>query len=73
MENKEPVAVREIMKPAPFSVRPGTSVLESIDVMRKNKVSCLPVTSEEGQLVGIVTERDFLNVAARLFEERLRE
>lgn len=71
-ESKRPVAVREIMKPAPLTVRPETSVLESIDIMRKHKVSCLPITTAAGQLLGIVTERDFLDVAARLFEERLR-
>jgi CBS domain-containing protein len=46
-------------------------VLEAIDLMRKHKVGCLPVIKEE-RLVGVVTERDFLEVAARLFEDRLR-
>ena len=48
------------------------SVLEAIQTMRKHKVSCLPVI-QNGRLVGIVTERDFIDVAARLFEEELRE
>ncbi len=65
------VAVREIMKPNPLSVSPETSVLDAIALMRKNKVSCLPVT-RDGHLVGIVTEHDFVEIAARLFEERLR-
>lgn len=68
----EPVAVREIMKPDPYTVRPTTSVLEAIALMRRQRVSCLPVTNEDGKLVGIVTERDFLDVAARLFEQQLR-
>lgn len=72
-EGGEPVAVREIMKPNPLSVSPDTSVLEAIDLMRKHKVSALPITNGDGKLVGIVTERDFLGVAARLFEEWLRE
>lgn len=67
-----PVAVREIMTPDPVSVEPETDVLEAISVMRKHKVSCLPVT-RDGRLVGIVTERDFLDVAARLFEDQLRK
>ncbi len=69
----EPVAVREIMKPSPISIRPDTPVLDAIAEMRRHRVSCLPVTNEDGKLVGIVTERDFLDVAARLFEQQLRE
>lgn len=71
-DGAEPVAVREIMKPNPVSVEPETSVLEAIAIMRRNRVSCLPVTNE-GRLVGIVSEHDFLEVAARLFEDKLRE
>ncbi|MFH0944664.1 MAG: CBS domain-containing protein, partial [Planctomycetota bacterium] len=69
-EPAEPVAVREIMTPNPLSVGPETGVLQAIQLMRANQVSCLPVT-KEGRLVGIVTERDFLDVAARLFEDQL--
>lgn len=67
----EPIAVREIMKPDPVSVPPETGVLDAISIMRRKKVSCLPVTRDQ-KLVGIVTERDFLDVAQRLFEEQLR-
>ncbi len=67
----EPIAVREIMKPDPVSVSPETGVLDAISLMRRKRVSCLPVTRNE-KLVGIVTERDFLDVAQRLFEEQLR-
>jgi CBS domain-containing protein len=40
--------------------------------MRRHRVGCLPVV-KEGRLVGIVTERDFMDVAAELMEEKLRE
>ena len=71
-EQSEPVAVSEIMKPNPVSVTPETSVLDAIGVMRTQRVSCLPV-AKDGRLVGIVTEHDFLDVAARLFEDKMRE
>ena len=58
------------LKVAP--VEPETPTLEAIELMRKNKVSCLPVT-QEGKLVGIVSERDFMPIAYQLLEERLRE
>jgi CBS domain-containing protein len=40
--------------------------------MREHRVSCLPVV-KSGKLVGIVTEHDFIRVAAGLLEEKLRE
>ena len=46
------------MEPAPLFVAPETATLEAIDLMRKHKVSCLPVVKND-KLVGLVTERDF--------------
>ncbi len=64
-------AVKEIMERDPVSVRPDTRTLDAIDLMRKHRVSCLPVVSE-GKLVGIVSEGDFLPIAYDLLEARLR-
>lgn len=64
--------VREIMERDPITVAPETSTLEAIETMRSKRVSCLPVV-KDGKLVGIVSERDFMPVAADLLEERLRE
>ncbi|HPF14962.1 MAG: CBS domain-containing protein [Planctomycetes bacterium] len=66
------VAVREIMKPTPLiTVEPGASTLDAIELMRAHKVGSLPVV-EGDRLVGIVTEHDFIAVAAKLLEESLR-
>lgn len=69
----EPVAVAAIMQPDPVVCHPETPTLEAIGLMRRHRVGCLPVIeSDSKKLVGIVTERDFIDVAARLFEESLR-
>jgi CBS domain-containing protein len=67
-----PVAVKDIMKTDPVTVTTITPTLEAIELMRKQKVGCLPVV-EDGRLVGIITERDLIRVAAMLFEKHLRE
>jgi predicted transcriptional regulator len=69
---RQPVAVKDIMKKEPVTVTPGTATLEAIELMRQRRVGCLPVV-EEGRLVGIITERDLIRVAAMLFEKHLRE
>ncbi len=71
-QSKSRVAVREIMKPDPIAVTPETTVFDAIALMRRHRVSCLPVTAPDGRLTGIVTEHDFVEIAARIFEDRLR-
>ena len=65
-----PVTVREIMIANPVSISPTTSSLEAIEVMRQNRIGCLPVV-EADQLVGIVTSYDFLEASAALFKQHL--
>jgi len=70
-ETHDAPPVKEIMERDPKSVSPEMPTLEAIDVMRQNKVSCLPVVND-GKLVGIVSERDFMPLAYDLLEDRLR-
>jgi CBS domain-containing protein len=64
------VTVREIMTTAPLTVSSTTPTLEAMEIMRQNRVGCLPVL-DDGRLVGIVTSYDFLDASARLFKEQL--
>jgi CBS domain-containing protein len=65
-----PTTVREVMIADPVTVSPSTSSLEAIEIMRSNRVGCLPVV-EGNQLVGIVTSYDFLEASAKLFQQHL--
>jgi len=62
---KDSIAVSSIMTEHPLTITPETLTLDAIALMRREKVDCLPVLKEE-RLVGIVTERDFITVAALL-------
>ena len=68
----ETVTVRDIMRPDPITVSSETTTVEAIRLMRENRLSCLPVT-ENGKLVGLVTEYDLVVVAGRLLETYLEE
>ncbi|MEQ8769199.1 MAG: CBS domain-containing protein [Phycisphaerales bacterium] len=65
------ISVGELMRRDPMTVRADTPTLEAIAVMRENEISCLPVTTADGKLVGLVTEHDFMRLAGRLLEEQL--
>ncbi len=64
-EPKLPIPVREVMVQEVFTVEPSTPSLEAISVMRNHKVACLPVV-ENGRLVGVVSERDFMKIFREL-------
>ncbi len=58
------VMIRELT-----SVRPTTSLVQAARVMLERKFGCLPVCDEEGVLVGIVTEADFVRFAADVVQD----
>lgn len=58
------MTARDAMTRGVTTVGPDTPVREAIDVMLSNRFGCLPVTTTDGTLVGIVTESDLLRVAA---------
>src|SRR5215217_7892518 len=68
--DSKPTTVREVMIANPVTVSPSTSSLEAMEIMRGNRVGCLPVV-EGNQLVGIVTSYDFLEASAELFKQHL--
>jgi CBS domain-containing protein/gamma-glutamyl:cysteine ligase YbdK (ATP-grasp superfamily) len=70
LKSPEALTVRDIMKADPVTVSSTTPTLEALEVMRRNRVGCLPVVDDQ-QLVGIVTSYDFLDASARLFKEQL--
>jgi CBS domain-containing protein len=63
------VPVSAIMDHPPPSVTPDTPVAAALDRMLGARSSCLVVVAQD-KLVGIVTEHDFMTVAARLLQSR---
>jgi CBS-domain-containing membrane protein len=66
-----PTMVHEIMERDLVTVGADTSTLDAMHLMKEHQVSCLPVVDGRGRLVGIITERDFMNVSRRLLERLL--
>lgn len=61
------VSVKDIMIEKPVTVTPDTSILEAMNKMRTDRIGCLPVVKGK-ELVGIITEMDFLRITSRLLE-----
>jgi CBS domain-containing protein/gamma-glutamylcysteine synthetase len=63
----KPECVEDIMISDPITIRPDASLMEALNTMRQNRIGCLPVV-EDRQLVGVITEMDFLRISSRLLE-----
>lgn len=50
--------VKDYMTPDPVTVRPESDFLAAIAILKAAKFHSLPVVSKDGQLVGIVTDKD---------------
>ena len=64
--------VSEIMKAEVTTVTPDTETVEAIRLMRRYRIGCLPVI-QDGRLIGILTEEDFMTIASKLLEEKLAD
>lgn len=61
------VTVKNLMIEKPVTVTPETPILEAMSKMREFRIGCLPVVKNK-ELVGIITEMDFLRITSRLLE-----
>lgn len=59
--------VKDIMHKNPVTISPNATILEAMAAMRDAKVGCLPVVKGK-ELIGVITQMDFLRVSGRLIE-----
>jgi CBS domain-containing protein len=64
------VPVCDIMVEDPISVQPDMPTVEAVKLMRRHQIGALPVVRED-HLVGIITERDFIEIAGNLLDDSL--
>ena len=60
------VRVVEAMHRDVVTVSPGLAVSKAARILLENKYGCLPVVNEQNDLLGIVTEADFLRLTVSL-------
>jgi CBS domain-containing protein len=55
--------VRRIMQNEVLTVQPEDSLVDAGKLLWESKIGCLPVLDDQGTLVGIITESDFIRIA----------
>jgi CBS domain-containing protein len=56
-------AIGDIMTRRVHTVRASDPARRAVDLLLEHKIGCVPVLGDDEQLVGIVTETDFLRIA----------
>jgi CBS domain-containing protein len=65
------ITVAEVMSSPPISVKSDSSLRAAVETMWKMKVGSVIVVDSQGNLAGIVTERDVIySAASGLFEQK---
>ena len=63
MKNGKESAVREVMMSNPVTLKPGDTLDLANDIISLGRIRHIPVV-EDGQLVGLLSERDLMGAAA---------
>ncbi len=67
MKTEDAVLVRDIMIDTPITIGPNERIIDAVEKMKKHGIGSLPVV-QGNELVGIITEMDFLRISARLIQ-----
>ena len=68
-EEKMPLTVGEVMISNPMTIRPDAKLTEAMEIMTKYQFGALPVVDDKNQLIGMVTEANFLAITNNLLEK----
>ena len=67
-EKKQNSRIKDVMIKNPVSVSPETSIRDALNTMIEEKTSCLTVVQDK-RIVGVVTDRHFVKVSAKLLRD----
>lgn len=63
--------IREVMTPQPLTVEVGTRVTDAVEVLKRRKISELPVVDAAGKPVGLIDITDLIGLVPREEAERV--
>jgi CBS domain-containing protein len=54
--------IRDVMQPEPIQIRRDEALRAAVVLLIENEISGLPVVDDAGRLVGVLSEKDLLNI-----------
>lgn len=68
-QDPKSVSIRDVMTPDPVTVNPDSTIQEAAKIMFDKWFRHLPVTTGDGNVVGIISLRDLLTLVAQGMDE----
>jgi CBS domain-containing protein len=65
-ESLDQFILRRMMKPSPVTIRPGEPAIKAVQLMARHDLGCLPVVGRRQRVIGMVTDREIVQYAARV-------
>ncbi len=67
LEREQRILIKDFYKTDVASIKKTATLHQAALYIQKHKIGCLPIV-DEGKLVGVITDSDFVNVAVNLME-----
>ena len=67
------IPLSELMSKPLITIQPGASLKDAVALMQQKDIRRLPIIDKDGQLVGIITEKDILRVVFKIFKKTIKD
>jgi len=67
------IPLSELMSKPLITIQPGASLKDAVVLMQEKDIRRLPIIDKDGQLVGIITEKDVLRVVFKIFKKTIKD
>jgi CBS domain-containing protein len=67
------IPLSELMSKPLITIQPGASLKDAVVLMQQKDIRRLPIIDKEGQLVGIITEKDILRAVFKIFKKTIKD
>ena len=67
------IPLSELMSKPLITIQPGASLKDAVALMQQKDIRRLPIIDKDGQLVGIITEKDILRVVFKIFKKNIKD
>lgn len=67
------IPLAEMMSKPLITIQPGASLKDAVVLMQQKDIRRLPIIDKDGQLVGIITEKDIFRVVFKIFKQTIKD
>jgi CBS domain-containing protein len=66
------IPLSEMMSKPLIIIQPGASLKDAVVLMQQKDIRRLPIIDKDGQLIGIITEKDILRAVFKIFKKTIK-